>query len=617
MFRSRLFQGLVLILPGLVPVAAHAQRGAASAAAVPRTANAAAALVTTPNSMLCAGQTAYAQGQTVLVSYATARAAAKNWIGIYSEGQTPGNVGSLVWSYTPKAAGSVALSTSALSPGRYVAYYMYDNGYTQLANPVRFDVTASPAAGSPNLIVNGGGECGNASVSGYDGATIPGWQITGLPSVVGYDAGQGFPSPSTAGPDLRGSQFFSGGPVGNSTLQQGIDVSTAAAAIDGGNVDYELSGWLGGYSSETSWTIVTTTFLNARGAQLGTGKVGPVSAADRQNTTGLLERASRGRVPAGTRSISVTMEFVGESARNLRNQYNDSYADNLSLTLSTPVPAPAVPAPVASAVPSFDHVFFVILENVRYDAIIGSSSRAPYLRDLANANVALSQSYGLIHPSDPNYMAVAGGSTFGHQDNPMPGGIGTIGAPHLGDLVEGVGKSWRGYIEDMGTPCNLTKNGHYDPDNLPFLFFQNIGGPDRTRCKERIQPITQLWEDLKSAATTPNFVWFEPNSCNTMHDCAIATGDAWFKSNLPKILTSPAWTSQRSLLVITFDEDDNFAGQSIPTIVLASPGITKTGYKSQVRYTHYSVLRTIESALALGNMTQNDQFATPLNDIWR
>ncbi|WP_394850821.1 hypothetical protein LZC95_25610 [Pendulispora brunnea] len=587
-----------------------------AAAAAPATN--AAALTTTPNSVLCAGQTQYAKGQSFSVSYATTRVASKNWIGIYADdGRGPGSVNALVWAYAPKASGAVTLSTSSLAPGHYVAYYLYNDGYTSLSNPARFDVTSGPATGSPNLIVNGDAECANASASGYDGAVLPGWQVSGLTAVVGYDVGRGFPSPSTAGPAIRGHQFFSGGPIGDSTLTQTINVSAAAAQIDGGAVTYDLSGWLGGYANETSWTVVTISFNGANGASLGTGTIGPVSASDRGNTTALQERVSHGNVPAGTRSIGVKVEFLGETLRNLANQYNDAYADNLSLTLSTPLPAPAVPPPVAATVPAFDHVFFVILENRRYDEVIGSRSNAPYLNGLASNNVALARSYGLIHPSDPNYMAVAGGSTFGHQDNPMPDGIGTIGSPHIGDLVEAAGKKWRGYIEDMGTPCNLVKNGNYDPDNLPFLFFQNIGGADRTRCNEHIRPITQLWTDLQSATTTPNFVWFEPNSCNSMHNCSTQTGDAWFQANLPKILTSPAWTQQRSLMIITFDEDDNVSGQAIPTIVLASPGITKTGFQSNVRYTHYSMLRTMEIGLGLPNMTQNDQFAIPLNDIWR
>jgi hypothetical protein len=568
----------------------------------------------TPTSALCLGQGSYPQGQAVRASYATAQPSSTNWVGVYPDNGQPPKPGAASWTYAPGASGTVSVATGALAPGNYAAYLLANDGYTPMTKPAKFAVTSGGST-SPNLIANGDGECGNPSVSGYDGVTIPGWQVAGVPTVVGYDAGNGFPDASTPGPVNRGGGFFSGGPVGNSTLTQTADVSAAATAIDGGGVTYNLSGWLGGYAGETSWAIVKLAFRNSSGGNLGSGQIGPVTAADRGQTTKLLQRTATGTIPAGTRSIAVSLLLEGESARNTANKYNDAYADNLSLTLSTPLPAPALPGPVASAVPRFDHVFFVMLENRSYSQVIGNSA-APYLTQLANANVALGQSYGAVHPSDPNYMAVAGGSTYGHVDNPMPGSIGELAGKHLGDLVESAGKSWRGYIEDMGSPCNLKNNGYYDPDNMPFLFFRSLAG-DAARCQQRIQPISQLWTDLQTSATTPNFVWFEPNTCNTMHSCSTQTGDTWFKNNLPKILSSPAWTQQRSLLIITFDEDDSLSGQRIPTIVLGSQGTTKTGYTSNAHYTQYSMARTMQAALGLPHITQNDQFADPLNDVWR
>ena len=51
------------------------------------------------------------------------------------------------------------------------------------------------------------------------------------------------------------------------------------------------------------------------------------------------------------------------------------------------------------------------------------------------------------------------------------------------------------------------------------------------------------------------------------------------------------------------------------TIVLGSRGV-RQGYVSPVRYTHYSLLRTIEAALGLGTLTDNDLYAQPLNDVF-
>jgi YVTN family beta-propeller protein len=84
------------------------------------------------------------------------------------------------------------------------------------------------------------------------------------------------------------------------------------------------------------------------------------------------------------------------------------------------------------------------------------------------------------------------------------------------------------------------------------------------------------------------------------------------------IMNSPAWTTQRSLAIITVDEDvqdGQHPAQRTPTIVLGSASV-RQGYVSPVRYTHYSLLHTIEAALGLGTLTANDQYAQPVNDVF-
>ncbi|KDN87402.1 hypothetical protein [Kitasatospora cheerisanensis] len=298
----------------------------------------------TQNSMLCLGRATAPQGAPVTASYGTAQVSPTNWIGVYPDnGTQPGGSPALVWAYAPNGTGTVTLATDALAPGAYVADYLAADGYTALARPARFSVTA-PGADSPNLIVNGDAECADASVSGYDAVTLPGWQAAGVPTAVAYGAPNGFPSSGTAGPGNRGGAFFSGGPVGSSTLTQTADVSAAAARIDAGGVTYNLSGWLGGYASENSTATLTATFLSGTGAALGTGRIGPVGATDRGLSTALLQRTATGTLPAGTRSIGLALQLTREASRTGK-AYNDAYADNLSLTISAPVPAPAGPAP--------------------------------------------------------------------------------------------------------------------------------------------------------------------------------------------------------------------------------------------------------------------------------
>ena len=52
----------------------------------------------------------------------------------------------------------------------------------------------------------------------------------------------------------------------------------------------------------------------------------------------------------------------------------------------------------APAVPSFDHVFVVVMENKGYSEVIGSSN-APYVNALAKANGLVSNYHAVSHPS--------------------------------------------------------------------------------------------------------------------------------------------------------------------------------------------------------------------------
>ena len=99
-----------------------------------------------------------------------------------------------------------------------------------------------------------------------------------------------------------------------------------------------------------------------------------------------------------------------------------------------------------------------------------------------------------------------------------------------------------------------------------------------------------------------------------MHDGTVAQGDAWLSRNVPALLSSPAFTTQRSLLFITWDENDDSPGNQVPTLVIAD-GVPK-GFRSDVAYTHYSLLRTIESAWSLAPLTANDAAASPMADFF-
>jgi NHL repeat-containing protein len=91
------------------------------------------------------------QGSTLTFTFTVAadHNSETNWIGIWpDDGSGPkndgagGSTGSTIWAYTPGTSGSKGFSSGALRPGQWLAYYLHDDGYIYLAEPVPFTVQA-------------------------------------------------------------------------------------------------------------------------------------------------------------------------------------------------------------------------------------------------------------------------------------------------------------------------------------------------------------------------------------------------------------------------------------------------------------------------------------------
>jgi hypothetical protein len=181
------------------------------------------------------------------------------------------------------------------------------------------------------------------------------------------------------------------------------------------------------------------------------------------------------------------------------------------------------------------------------------------------------------------------------------------------DNIEAAGKSWKTYQEAMPSTCFVGDSYPYAQKHNPFVYFNPIRN-NAARCQSHIVPYTQLATDLLSASTTPAYGFITPDNCHDMHDCTVATGDAWLGVEIPKILASPAFTTQKSLLALLWDEDDYSATNQVPLLLMGT-GVA-TNFKSPVAYNHYSLLRTIEDALGLPTLTANDASAAPMTDMF-
>ena len=250
------------------------------------------------------------------------------------------------------------------------------------------------------------------------------------------------------------------------------------------------------------------------------------------------------------------------------------------------------------------------MENHSYGQIIGSPS-APYINSLLSSGSLATNYYGVSHPSLPNYLALAGGSTYGITSDCTTC---WVAANNLGDTLEAAGRTWKTYQEAMPSACFVGDSYPYAQKHDPFIYFNDIR-TNAARCQSHVVPYSRLATDLASTSTTPNYAFITPDMCHDMHDCAVGTGDAWLQQQVPVILGSPAFASQHSLLAITWDEDDSSSANRVATIFLGSS--SNVASSSSTSYTHYSLLHTFESALGASTLTGNDAGAATMQDMFR
>jgi acid phosphatase len=258
----------------------------------------------------------------------------------------------------------------------------------------------------------------------------------------------------------------------------------------------------------------------------------------------------------------------------------------------------ARPAGVAaSSLPAPAHVVVVVEETFSYDQIVGNRS-APYINWLAQNGALMTQSSAITHPSQPNYLALFAGSTFGFNDDCSA----TLGAiPNLGSELLAAGYTFMGFSEDLPSAGSTTcTSGKYARRHVPWTNFSNVPAANSV-------PFSSFPSDY---ASLPTVSFVIPNLDNDMHDGTIAEGDAWLYKNLSAYA---AWAkSNNSLLVVTWDEAEKSESNHIPTIFYG--GNVRTGTYSEP-VSHYNVLSTLEGLYGL-EKTGYAASAPAITDIW-
>jgi hypothetical protein len=286
-----------------------------------------------------------------------------------------------------------------------------------------------------------------------------------------------------------------------------------------------------------------------------------------------------------------------------------------------------VPCEAASKI---EHVFVVVMENkdafkksvLSSAYIYGNGRHAPYINETLIPNAARASHFIDELPdekSEPHYVLMEAGTahfpdaTFQCDADPLKHCTRsdeqnwTASRDHLVAQLETAGLSWMVYAEGIDARstgvCPVRSSGLYAAKHVPFVFFSDVAGspPSRenTACAQHFRDLPDVELDL-AGGSVANYVFIVPDLCNDMHGArkcedenAVRTGDDFLKSLLPKLIQ---WSeANRGLVMVAWDEGHDTL--KIP-FILAGPGVKKN-YESSVRYSHRSMIRTVERIFGL------------------
>ena len=267
-------------------------------------------------------------------------------------------------------------------------------------------------------------------------------------------------------------------------------------------------------------------------------------------------------------------------------------------------------------------VFLIVMEN-RDWAAIHHNTNCPYINATLLPMASRAERFFTppnLHPSEPNYIWLEAGTNFGILDDGPPAINHISSTNHLVTLLEDAGISWKTYQENLNAGATpLLDNYPYVARHNPFIFFDDVA-TNTARWSSHIRPYSELPTDLQSN-TVARYNFITPNATNDMHDLAPGSssvekqGDDWLASEVPKILSSAAYTNNGALLIV-WDEGNDFISDGPLGLILLSPLARAGGYQNHLYYTHSSILRTVQEIFGVGPLLGDGANATDLGDLF-
>lgn len=245
-----------------------------------------------------------------------------------------------------------------------------------------------------------------------------------------------------------------------------------------------------------------------------------------------------------------------------------------------------------------DHIVVVVEENHSSAQIVGNLDEAPYFNGLVSQGALFTNSFGVEHPSQPNYLDLFSGSDQGVHDDNCPY---SFSGPNLASALEAAGRSFVGYSEDLpAAGSTVCSSGSYKRKHNPWVDFGDVPAAAN-------QPFAAFPTDFDSL---PAVAWVVPNQDHDMHDGSVRAADDWLQTHIGAYVDWAA--SHNSLLIITWDEDDYSTDNRIATLFV---GPMVEPMQAPERISHFEVLRTI---LDLCGVPAFNAAATasPIDDVW-
>ncbi|KAG6830001.1 hypothetical protein H0H92_002692 [Tricholoma furcatifolium] len=255
----------------------------------------------------------------------------------------------------------------------------------------------------------------------------------------------------------------------------------------------------------------------------------------------------------------------------------------------------------------FDRIISIWLENIDYSSAIAD----PNLLALSKQGILLTNYYGVTHPSQPNYVSSVGGDYFGiDNDNLLnvPSNVSTVV-----DLLEDKGISWGEYQEDMpytgftglDYPNQQTGANDYMRKHNPLVIYESINTvSDRL---SHIKNFTLFEQDL-AADALPQWIFITPNMTNDGHDTNVTFAGTWSRNFLEPLLENPHFNDGKTLILLTFDENETYTIRNNVYAVLLGNAVPKNlvGTVDDNFYTHYSAIATVSANWGLHTLGRYD-----------